>query len=217
VSPPTGTAILILGVFVLPGFVTLLMRERMFAVRGEDTQFERLLNALYYSALIYALLIGAALALGSHKSDVVDLYHGRKTLGEDVGLGVLAALVLPLLIAAVGLRWRKSVTVRPRMLGALGISTAHAVSSAWNEAFSREGRMNEMMIRATLKDGRVVGGYFAHGSLAGYSEHKQDLFIVERWSLDDDGWFAERAPGTAGVWLSHEEIASVEFYDRATE
>jgi hypothetical protein len=34
-TPPTGTALLILAVFVLPGFVTLLFRERMFTVRGE--------------------------------------------------------------------------------------------------------------------------------------------------------------------------------------
>ncbi len=64
-TPETGTALLILAVFVLPGFVTLLLRERMFAVRGEDTQFERLLNALYYSALIYAIVFAAGATSGT--------------------------------------------------------------------------------------------------------------------------------------------------------
>jgi hypothetical protein len=41
----TGTAILILGAFVLPGFITLTLRERLYIVRGEDTPFERLLSA----------------------------------------------------------------------------------------------------------------------------------------------------------------------------
>jgi hypothetical protein len=59
VAPQTGTALLILALFVLPGFVTLLIRERTYAVRGEDTPFKRLLNALYYSALIYAVALGA--------------------------------------------------------------------------------------------------------------------------------------------------------------
>jgi hypothetical protein len=43
------------------------------------------------------------------------------------------------------------------------------------------------MVRATLTDTRVVGGYFGPGSLAGYSEQTPDLFIAERWILDEDG------------------------------
>jgi hypothetical protein len=69
------------------------------------------------------------------------------------------------------------------------------------------------MVRATLKDARVIGGYFGFGSLAGYSEQTPDLFIAERWVLDEDGWFKERAADTAGVWVSHENIVSVEFYE----
>lgn len=46
-TSPTGTALLILAVFALPGFVYLLFRESMFAVQGEETTLERLLNALF--------------------------------------------------------------------------------------------------------------------------------------------------------------------------
>jgi len=73
-SPPTGlveeprwprrlAAILVLAVFVLPGFVTLLLRERSFAILGEQTPFERLLNALAYSGIVYAGLLLPALVL----------------------------------------------------------------------------------------------------------------------------------------------------------
>jgi hypothetical protein len=34
----TGTAILILGAFVLPGFITLTLRERLYIVRGEEAR-----------------------------------------------------------------------------------------------------------------------------------------------------------------------------------
>ncbi len=214
-APQTGTAVLILAVFVLPGFVTLLLRERMFAVRGEDTQFERLLNALYYSALIYALALAGGAACGLDKTDIKELYNGQKSLAEDLEAAAIVALALPLAIAFVGLWWRKSRTVRPWMLGLVRISAAHSVDSGWNEAFSREGAP---MIRVTLRDGRVVGGYFGQGSLAGYSEHAQDLFIAERWSLDPQtGWFQERAVGTAGVWMARGEIVSIEFYERSPD
>lgn len=147
-TPETGTALLILAVFVLPGFVTLLLRERMFAVRGEDTQFERLLNALYYSALIYAIVFTAGALAGVNKTDVVEFYHGEKSLAEDLAAGGIIALALPAAIATVGLWWRSSRKVRPGVLKFIGVSPSHSVSSGWNEAFSREGTP---MLRVTFE------------------------------------------------------------------
>jgi hypothetical protein len=203
---------LILAVFVLPGFVTLLLRERMFAVRDEVTAFERLLNALYYSAVIYAILLAAGALLGIDKGDVVGLYKGQKSLGEDLLAAAIIALGLPVLIALAGLWWRRSRRVRPWFLAVLGISPSHTVSSGWNEAF---GRGKTPMLRVTLRDGRVVGGYFGEGSLAGYSEHAHDLFIAERWAIDPQtDWFREVAAGTEGLWIGREDIVSIEFYAR---
>jgi Family of unknown function (DUF6338) len=211
-TPQTGTALLILAVFVLPGFVTLLLRERMFAVRGEDTQFERLLNALYYSALIYAIVLAAGALGGLDKAEIVGFYRGKKSLAEDFEAAALITLVLPVAIAVIGLRWRSSRRMRPFLLHFIGVSPSHSVSSGWNEAFGREG---SPMLRVTLKDGRVVGGYFGDGSLAGYSEHAQDLFISERWSINpENDWFVEAARGTEGLWIARDEIASIEFYER---
>ncbi|HTZ62849.1 MAG TPA: DUF6338 family protein [Solirubrobacteraceae bacterium] len=214
-TPETGTAILILALFVLPGFVTLLLRERMFAVRGEDTQFERLLNALYYSALIYAIVFAVGALAGLGKTDVVHLYHGEKSLAVDLAAAVVIALVLPAVIATIGLRWRSSPNIRPSVLKFIGISPSHSVSSGWNEAFSRGG---SPMLRVTLKDGRVVGGYLGEGSLAGYSEHAQDLFISERWSINpENDWFTGVAEGTAGLWVARDAIVSIEFYKRPSD
>jgi Family of unknown function (DUF6338) len=70
-------------------------------------------------------------------------------------------------------------------------------------------------LRVTLKDGRVVGGYFGDGSLAGYSEHAQDLYIAERWSISpENDWFTEAARDTEGLWIARDEIVSIEFYRR---
>jgi hypothetical protein len=64
-TPSTGTAILVLGVFVLPGFVTSLLRERLFVIRREQDGFSRLLLALFYSALVYAVVFVVAAAAGA--------------------------------------------------------------------------------------------------------------------------------------------------------
>ena len=208
-APATGTAILILGAFVLPGFVTLLFRERTYAVRSEDSPFERLLTALYYSALIYviALVAGWALGTGLDNGDLVDFYEGRKHLGEYLLAGLVVAVILPAAISEAGRRWAGSTKLRPRVLAALRIDPGHSTRSSWNEMFSRKGTA---MIRVALKDGRVIGGYYGPGSLSSYSEHDQDLLISQRWVLDEDGWFVEPAPGTLGVWIPKENIASVE-------
>jgi hypothetical protein len=210
----TGTAILILGIFVMPGFITLLLRERFYVVRGEDTPFERLLQALYYSAIIYGVILAVGLRFGLEKSDVVEFHRGQKSLGEDVLAAALVFLALPLGLAVLGSLWTSSKRLRPWLLRKIGSSEAHNVHSGWNELFSKQGGA---MVRVTLRDGRVVGGFYGEASLAGYTEHTQDLYISERWELDEDSWFVRRAPQTLGVWLPRESILSLEVYETTGE
>jgi hypothetical protein len=42
---------------VLPGFVAVLLKERIYEVRGEEATFDRLLTTVYYSLLIYLLVV----------------------------------------------------------------------------------------------------------------------------------------------------------------
>lgn len=205
----TGTAILILAIFVLPGFITLLFRERLYVVRGQDTPFERLLQALFYSAIVYGSVIVVGLVLGLDKADIVDFHDGDKSLLEDLLGGLVVFLALPLGFAVLGSLWNASTKLRPRLLRLFGSSEAHNVLSGWNELFSKQGGA---MIRATLSDGRVVGGFYGEPSLAGYTEHTQDLYIYERWELDADSWFIRPAPRTLGIWLPRESIISLEVY-----
>lgn len=212
-APATGTAILILGVFVLPGFVTLLFRERTYVVRDEASAFERLLTALYYSALIYviALFIGW-LIVGLDDGELVAFYKGDKPLGVYLLIGFIVGLFLPAVISEAGRVWMGSRRWRPWFLKRLGISPGHSTRSAWNELFGHEGTA---MIRVTLTDGRVLGGYYGPGSLASYSEHNQDLLISQRWILDKDNWFEAPAQGSLGVWIPASQIASVELTEQS--
>lgn len=206
----TGTAILILGVFVLPGFITLIFRERLYVVRGQESPFERLLSALFYSALIYGGLLQVAHHWGFQKSDIVDFHDGKKPLGDYLLVAAGIFLVFPGSIAVVGSLWTSSTRVRPRLLKLVGSSEAHSITSGWNELFSKQG---VCLIRATLTDGRVVGGYYDEPSLAGYTEQTQDLYINQRWELDDESWFVKPAERSLGIWLPKKSIVSLEVYD----
>jgi hypothetical protein len=213
-APETGTALVVLAVFVLPGFVTLLIRERTHAIKGEDTAFERLLGALYYSAVIYSLILGAGWALGLTRDDLAVFAEGEWTLGQYFTAGVSVVLLLPLGVAYLGLLWQRSASLRPRVLQVLNISAAHSTPSGWDHFF---GQNTPALVRVTLVDGRVVGGYFGDESFAGYSDHHEDLFLERRWELDDDAWFTRPADHSVGLWVPSSSIVSLELYNAPAE
>ena len=206
----TGTAILILGAFVLPGFITLTLRERLYIVRGEDSPFERLLSALLYSAIIYGTLLLTVHWLGLQKSDLVEFHEGEKSLGEDLLAAFAGLLLMPGLIALAGSLWMKSNGLRPWLLHLIGSSKSHSSRSAWNQVFADLG---PCLVRATLTDGRIVGGVYDEDSISGYTEEVPDLYLSRRWDLDRHRWFVGPTARSAGLLLSSESIASLEFYD----
>jgi hypothetical protein len=205
----TGTAILILGAFVLPGFIALTLRERLYVVRGEDGPFERLLSALLYSATIYGTLLLAAHLAGLQKSDLVEFQSGQKPLSADLLAASAIFLLLPGLIALLGSRWMSSTRLRPGFLRLAGSSEAHGAQSAWNVVF---GEIGSCLVRATLSDGRIIGGLYDERSASGYSEQARDLFLSQRWELNADRWFVGPMDRSLGVWLADESIVSLEFY-----
>ena len=88
-------------------------------------------------------------------------------------------------------------------------SETHSATSAWNVLFGEQG---PCLVRATLSDGRIIGGLYDDRSVAGYSEQVADLYLSERWEPDDKRWFVRPAHQSQGLWLSGECIASLEFY-----
>lgn len=214
-TPPTGTALLVIAVFVLPGFVTLLIQERTYWVRADESPFERLLNALYYSSIVYVVL-GLAWILDGHgRHDISRLYAGHYAVQVYLLLAFVGLLVLPLAISELGRQWRKSRRLRPRFLREAGIDPGHRVPAGWEQLFlegpgAKEGR--GLMLRVTLADGRVVGGFFGDKSLAGYSADTRDLFLEERWALDEEDWFEKPVEGSRGLWIAETQIHSIEAY-----
>lgn len=207
-TPPTGTALLILVAFVLPGFVTLLISERTHAVRDTSSAFERLLLALYYSVLTYALLALIAWLAGYDRDKIRHVYEGERSVGKILLFAILAILAIPSVIATISRIWLKS-DARGWFIEKSRINPSHQTSTAWDHFFEQR---QEAFVRATLTDGRVVGGYYGPGSFATYGEQARDLFISVQWELDDDAWFVKPAEASLGIWLSKESVVSFEVY-----
>jgi hypothetical protein len=207
-APATGTALLVLVAFVLPGFVALLIGERTHVVRRERSPFELLLVATYYSVLSWGIIALASWPFHLNRDDLLRMWR-EDSLGQLAALALIPILVVPFLVAQVSRMWRRSERLRPWLLKLLRIHPGHATPAAWDALFSRK---QPAMVRAILTDKRVVGGFYGSNSFAGYSEEGQDLLLEDSWILDEDDWFVEPAPKTSGVWLASGSIVALELY-----
>jgi hypothetical protein len=212
-APATGTALLVLVAFVLPGFVALLIAERTYVVRRERSPFELLLIATYYSVISWGIIALATWPFGLARSDLVRWWR-EDSLGRLAGLGLLAILVVPAIVATFSRWWQQSEKLRPGLLKRLGIHETHATSTAWDALFERR---KAAMVRVVLNDQRVLGGYYGAESFAPYAQESQDLFLEQRWRLDDKRWFLEPIESSQGLWLSAGSIVSLELYDPVTD
>lgn len=208
-TPTTGNALIVLVAFVLPGFVTLFISERTHTVPRTISSFERLMRALYYSVLSWSVVVLIAWMAGENRNDITHLYRHERNVGLILGAAFAAIVVLPILISYGGFRWSNS-KLRSWTLERLKIDEGHTTPTAWDYFFLKR-RVG--LVRVTLKDGRVVGGYYGGKSFASYGEQERDLFLEKRWVLDDDRWFKEPAKGNTGLWLSRDSIVSFEVYD----
>jgi hypothetical protein len=209
-APTSGSALLILVAFVLPGFVALLIGERTYVVPVRNrSPFELLLITTYYSVACWGIIALASWPFGLDQAEMRRLWH-EESLGKVAGLGLIALLVVPALVATIARLWKTSRRLRPTAFRWLRIHEAHSIPTAWDELFRRR---RPAMVRAVLTDKRVVGGYYGSMSFPGYGEESQDLLLEQRWTLDEDYWFAAPAEGSHGLWLSAGSIISLELYD----
>jgi hypothetical protein len=205
----TGTALLVLVGFVLPGFVATLIKERIYEVRGEESGFDRLLTTAYYSVLVWAIPALVAVIAGTDRGRLERFFSGRSPLWITALVAASVLLVLPVGAAYGAWRWISS-SVRQKLLGRLGIGRAHRFPSSWDWAFDTG---QDFLLLATLRDGTRIAGYFGNRSHSGYGTTRRDLFLEERWDISADGRTLEApAPGNLGVWISADDIVAVELY-----
>lgn len=212
-APTTGTAVIIIVAFLLPGFVTVLLQERTFRSADDPTPLDRLLRIVWYSAWSYMLLAVTTIVLRIHKHDIVTLYHGYKgEPSELIWRGALVVLVPSVLIAEVTRRWN-GCAKREDVLGSwpLRINARHTHPTSW-DYFFRQGR--DCLVRVTFADGERVLGYYGPKSFAAYAKDGGDLFLEKLYVVNnaEDQWFGAEVVGVSGLWIKAADAICIEFY-----
>jgi len=209
-APQTGSALILLVAFVLPGFITVLLQERTFKSAEDLTPFDRLLRTLYYSVWCYSLLALVALVTGIDRASVEDLVNRYdQDPAELVWRGVLIAVVPPLVVATTTRLWADS-RFRDCLLARLGINARHEQPTGWDFFFRQ--RPN-VYVRVTMKDGSRVLGFYGADSFAAYAKDGRDLYLERVYAPDEGGWFGEENARSRGVWVRTDDAICVEFYN----
>jgi hypothetical protein len=220
-TPATGTALLILMAFVLPGFVAVLLKERLYEVRGEESTFDRLLTTVYYSLLVYLLPTFTVVLLASagalHRSDLERFGEGRAPLWLSGLIAIVVLLVLPMLAALAAWQWMNSASRRRLFASNHLLNAEHRTPTSWDFAFNHE---QDLLLVVQLKDGSRTAGYYGKRSHSGFGIGTRDLFLEEQWDIAVDDGSITRPPAgrrSVGIWIAADEIRLIEQYAMSDE
>lgn len=199
-SPP-GAQLLVIVFFLVPGLLYLWTFERL-AGRTRLRGTERLLRAVAWSTAVYALASPWVLHVARRTA-------GGSPLGaaEVVGGAIALVLVLPVTAGFVMAQFRWSET-RNALLRRFTV--VDPAPTSWDYAFTGGG---PYFVRAKLRDGERVGGFYGDGSFASSYPESQDLYLEEAWRLTEDGAFLERLCGSRGLLLRTDNVELLELFD----
>lgn len=194
--------IVVLVLFVLPGVSYQFVREWMRGpVPGERDLSERVLRALTASIALDAIYL---IAFGPQ---IVRLIRptGRPWFSTAVAEPRQAAAIsLALLIVIpAAAAWLVGLIERRRHP-----SRFDPVPTAWDSTFrSRQ----PCFVRARLKTGAWVGGWYGTRSRASAYPNQADLYLESAYEMGTDGTFGPRVRSTGGMYLRMDDVDVMEF------
>jgi Family of unknown function (DUF6338) len=197
--PSSFNQILLLLVFIVPGFV--LMRVKRLAYPSlESTTATAVLDSLALSCVVYGLVSPLL-----YFSFLGQWYKTRPGLFAFVAFFVL--LIAPTLLGAVYV-WLTKTGRAAWLRGFLGFP--HPDPTAWDYHFRKE---KAYWVWLTFKSGKVMAGLFGPNSFASSFPHKRDLYIEKLLRLDEHGRVVEWIENSAGALVMMEDLERIQFFE----
>lgn len=200
-SPATVAQLVVLAVALLPGVVYQVVREnRRGLVPGESDLGHRLLRALTVSVVLDSLYF---VVLGGRPAELVRPDSFPDHAREAALYALVLLFVLPAL-AALTVSWLEQRRLRARYRG---------TPSGWDHLFRDR---DACYLRARLKDGTWVGGWYGKHSYASSFPQAPELYLERSHRRAADGTFGGQVHNTRGLYVRGEDIDILELVDRWT-
>jgi hypothetical protein len=198
--------IVLLVLFVLPGISYLFVRERMRGpVSGERDLGERVLRALTASIALDAfyLIVAGPQLVRLIKPAGRTWFSNAATQPRQAATAALALfIVIPAATA-----WIVGLIERRRHP-----SRFDPVPTAWDSAFRAR---PTAFVRARLKGGAWVGGWYGRSSRASSYPNPADLYLESAYEMGADGSFGPRIQATGGLYMRMDDVEVLEFVEVA--
>lgn len=206
--PSSVPQLVVLLLFVVPGFVHQLVRARLNGPSLDDLdQLSRILRAIGISAsfgLLYLLVLGDLMIRTADGDGPLVAEPRLGAVLAFLGLFVLPALsgFLSYLAAAPGHRAGLLGRLRKR-----DVSTYDPTPTAWDFAFKA---MGPGFVRVLTDDGRWVGGYFGPNSYASSFPQPREVFLEQASRMGAAGGFEEPVESTVGLYIRCDDVRVLE-------
>lgn len=203
VEPPsTVEQLIFIVLLVLPGVTYQFLRERWRGpTPGEQDLGQRVMRAMTASialSAVYAVAFGpwlAGLVRGDHGWTASLVNHLR-----EAGLWALILFLVVPAVAAAAVSWlenrNKSAVTRPE-------------PTAWDYMLSNA--IGSRFVRAHMKDGTWVGGWYGPQSYASGYPSPPDIYIQWAYQMNHDGSFGPPTLGSSGFYLRMDDVDFLEF------
>ncbi|WP_247615187.1 DUF6338 family protein [Streptomyces tagetis] len=197
--------LLALVLLVLPGLTYQFLRERWRGPVATEAQLgERMLRAITAGVVlngVYAVIAGPALVRAWRRAERSGLSALAAESPRQTGMWALVLFLgVPAAAAATvsyGERRRARSVYRP-------------VPTAWDYVFGTSADSGPRFVRARLKDGTWVGGWFGTRSYASSHPQEADLYLQASYRMAADGSFVSRVEHTGGIYLRMADVDVVE-------
>ncbi|MFG2834823.1 DUF6338 family protein [Streptomyces zaomyceticus] len=201
-TPSTVTQLALIVIAVLPGVTYQFIRERRLgALPGERALAERILRAITASVALnamYAVVFASRIVdISTHATEIM---KDASRVREVAIFGLVLIFAIPALcawiVSAVRLRGRESGYVQ--------------TPSAWDHVFQD---LSASFVRARLKDGMWVGGWYGPKSFTTAYPHDPEIYLELAWVMKDDGSFDAQVQKSQGLLIRGVDVDLLEIIE----
>lgn len=199
--PTSTTAVLILILFVMPGFLTSRVVGLAYP-RKELSEAYLALEAIALSCLNYGLT-----------SWLIVMFWLKHWYMNPLYFAEVAFLVLFIVPVAIGIVtiWISDSAFLQQIRSRFGLT--NPVPTGWDHFFRHSG---SCWVVATLKSGELIAGLYGPNSAASSYPADEDIYIEKLCRLSPSGEMEELISTSKGAIISMENVQVIEFYDLAS-